>query len=56
MPTRHLGSLTPSNRHDVGTTRGSFETMPAGPDRTPAAETWPPVLPVILEPRSDEHP
>jgi hypothetical protein len=44
-------SFLPANRHDfpspsnhIGTVRLSFETMPAGPDHTPAAETWPPAL------------
>jgi hypothetical protein len=50
-----LGFLTPCSIHDcrsfnnhVGTVRGSFETMPAGPGRTPNIETWPPAIPEIL--------
>jgi hypothetical protein len=49
MPTGPLWIL---NLHDlprisnhVGTVRGSFETMPAGPDCISDAETWLPALP-----------
>jgi hypothetical protein len=42
----------PANRHDlqiysnhVGTACESFETTPTGPDRIPAAETWPAAIP-----------
>jgi hypothetical protein len=61
-----LGSLTPANRHDlpkhsshVGTVRGPLGTMPAGPDRTTARETWPPDPPEfskILESSKDVQP
>jgi hypothetical protein len=51
MPTGPLGSLTACKLHAlpkcsnrVGTIRGSFETMPAGPDRIPAVETRPPAI------------
>jgi hypothetical protein len=47
----------PSNH--VGTVRWSFETMPAGPDRTTAAEIWPAGLrdlPLTFDSSNDVQP
>jgi hypothetical protein len=39
----------------IGTIRGSFETMPAGPDHVSAAETWPSALPLSTPPLPTIH-